>query len=530
MKSIDELDAALPLDAPSFFKNGFHISHSKVPRPALNAYRRSLDTVNKLIIEDPTNAKFWKLYQLHDPFILAPPTDTSTWATTIKRRVASFLSGDWAPLLRDLACRNPGFRPPHPTSDDPKDVRALQANRLVMRNGDIGAAAAALRAPARPPPAAPGQITKTFRTLNPQVGEDAPTIPPATYPTTQGGGDTETHWQAQAQTLNAERQAAGLGLGGLFRQVDQRRPLEPPTESPALPAIQFTAAQIIERVRRSSTSSAGGLSATDYKTLRSWFAEDDAISTNATAVINLIAAGKVPDSVKPLFTAGRGVAIPKNENGDLRPIVVGHVILRLIGSAAVRHLSADIQKFFLHPTALQFGVGVSGGCELMAAAINLHLQCFPDHIDIACDAKNAFNSWCRSKLWKPLQEYFPSLCPFVKMVYGEASSIIFHEDGVGDTAVPNSVGSRQGCSLGSFLYCLAIHPYLLQLREEFPDLFILAYCDDVHIIGPPELAVKAYKRWSFLYGCELQGELRDDKGVAFSPSVPEAHIDRKSVV
>ena len=106
------------------------------------------------------NAKFWKLYQLHDPFILAPPTDTSTWATTIKRRVASFLSGDWAPLLRDLACRNPGFRPPQPTSDDPKDIRALQANRLVMRNGDIGAAAAALRAPARPPPAAPGQITK----------------------------------------------------------------------------------------------------------------------------------------------------------------------------------------------------------------------------------------------------------------------------------------------------------------------------------------------------------------------------------
>jgi hypothetical protein len=108
------------------------------------------------------------------------------------------------------------------------------------------------------------------------------------------------------------------------------------------------------------------------------------------------------------------------------------------------------------------------------------------------------------------------------MVYGEASSIIFHEDGVGDTAVPNSVGSRQGCSLGSFLYCLAIHPYLLQLREEFPDLFILAYCDDVHIIGPPELAVKAYKRWAFLYGSELQGELRDDKGVVFSPSVPEA--------
>ena len=160
------------------------------------------------------------------------------------------------------------------------------------------------------------------------------------------------------------------------------------------------------------------------------------------------------------------MAIPKNENGDLRPIVVGRAILRLIGSAAVRHLSADIQKFFLHPRALQFWVGVSGDCGLMAAAVNLHLQCFPDHI--VCDAKNAFNSWCRSKLWKPLQKYFPSLFPFVKMVYGEASSIIFHEDGVGDTAVQNSVGSRQGCSLGSFLYCLAIDLVLVTITRRIP--------------------------------------------------------------
>jgi hypothetical protein len=214
--------------------------------------------------------------------------------------------------------------------------------------------------------------------------------------------------------------------------------------------------QLIEKVRRASTSSAGGPSGTDYKTLRSWFAEKDEISENATAVINLIAAGKVPGEIRALLIAGRGVVIPKNEKGDLRPIVVGNVLLRLIGSAAVHHLSADIQKYFLQPAALQFGVGVSGGCELMAAAINLHLQRFPGHIDISCDTRNAFNSWCRTRLWDPLYQNFPSLFAFVKLVYGEASDILFHEEGIGDTTVPNSVGSRQGCSLGSFLYCLAI--------------------------------------------------------------------------
>ena len=83
---------------------------------------------------------------------------------------------------------------------------------------------------------------------------------------------------------------------------------------------------------------------------------------------------------------------------------------------------------------------------------------------------------------------------------------------------------KKGCSLGSFLYCLAIHPVLQQLRSEFPDLLILAYCDDVHVVGSPERAIKAYKRWAHLYGSILQGELRDDKGVAFSPTVSEPQL------
>ena len=83
----------------------------------------------------------------------------------------------------------------------------------------------------------------------------------------------------------------------------------------------------------------------------------------------------------------------------------------------------------------------------------------------------------------------------------------------------NSVGSRQGCSLGSLLYCIAIQPLLLQLRQEFPDLLILAFCDDVHFVGNPTQASKAYKRYKFLYSSVLQGELRDDKGTIYSPNM-----------
>jgi hypothetical protein len=236
-----------------------------------------------------------------------------------------------------------------------------------------------------------------------------------------------------------------------------------------------------------STASAGGLSGSNYQNLRAWFYDHDTISDDLTAVLNLMVAGKIPKSVVPLFTAGRGIAIPKNENGDLRPIVVGHILLRLIGSLAVTSLSEDINNFFLKPSATQFGVGVPGGCELMATAIACHLEAHPDHIDISCDARNAFNSYSREKLWRPLHQHFPKLYAFAKMVYGEAADIIFFEEDCGITKVLNSVGSRQGCSLGSLLYCIAIQPLILQLRQEFPDLLILAFCDDVHFVGDPKL-------------------------------------------
>jgi hypothetical protein len=95
-----------------------------------------------------------------------------------------------------------------------------------------------------------------------------------------------------------------------------------------------------------------------------------------------------------------------------------------------------------------------------------------------------------------LRGSFPSLYSLVLLMYGDEAGIPFSEVGVpGATDVPNSVGSRQGCSFGSFLFCLTICKYLAKLAGAFPDLLIFAYCDDVHIVGDPEKAAQAYHMW-----------------------------------
>jgi len=418
-----------------------------------------------------------------------------------------FLAGDFDPLFLDLHKRDPSFRPtPRPTDDDPRDKRALRAQSVLSRTHSIGGAARCLSAPLGGS-APPTSHAATFAKLNPSVGDEAPPLPAPhpKLPTTPcpAGGDVPPTPSQHSPRL--------------------RRPLHTHI-GPDPPPIVLLCATVVKQARSLNCASAGGLSGSTNKSLRVWFQDHDPTSEALTEVLNLLAAGRVPLVVVNLLNAGRGVTVPKSEDGDVRPIVVGHVIMRLLGGLALKAVSPGVISFFLQPKALQFGISVAGGCELMAAAIRAHLESHPSHIDISCDAKNAFNSYCRSCMWGPLRARFPSLFSLARVMYGYPASIIFPEPGADIEEVLNTVGSRQGCTWGSFLYCLSIQGILEKLSKEFPDLLILAYCDDVHIVGDPKRAIAAYHRWALLYGEVLQGELRDEKGQAFSPSIPEAQL------
>ena len=71
----------------------------------------------------------------------------------------------------------------------------------------------------------------------------------------------------------------------------------------------------------------------------------------------------------------------------------------------------------------------------------------------------------------------------------------------------------------SFIFALALHPLLITFANEFPDVLILAFCDDGHFVGEPPRAVQAYHRYDYLVGTEVQGQMRHEKGVVYSPTV-----------
>jgi len=124
-------------------------------------------------------------------------------------------------------------------------------------------------------------------------------------------------------------------------------------------------------------------------------------------------------------------------------------------------------------------------------------------VNVAADAINAFNSFCRSQMWGYLPEHISDLATLGRLIYGSSLSTTFNESGYDRSEVLNSAGTRQGCSWGSFLYCLTSGHLLKQLSDEFPSCVILASTDDAHITGPSELAAwptaAAYERWRFLH-------------------------------
>jgi len=174
-------------------------------------------------------------------------------------------------------------------------------------------------------------------------------------------------------------------------------------------------------------------------------------------------------------------------------VVVGSTTLRFAGTLALVQKSAEITKSFLVPIPLQFAVGLAGGCELMGAAIGALLSEHIGWFDVTVNAKNEFNSFCRSRMWGPLLENFPDLAARVR----QRLEHHLQREQLWPLRGPQQ-SARQGCSWGSLLYCLTIHLLLNQLADEFPGCIILAFADNVHIIGPPELAAAAYERWRFL--------------------------------
>ena len=148
----------------------------------------------------------------------------------------------------------------------------------------------------------------------------------------------------------------------------------------------------------------------------------------------------------------------------------------------------------------QFGVGFSNGCE---TALHTIQQCLSNpqerYVAMCIDYKNAFNCVGRSEMITQLFKHkaLQPIWSFCHWCYSSPTNLALrNRDGTYNITkfLMSVCGCRQGGPESALLFAIALQPVLIELSRKYPSIIIVAYLDDVTILGPnADMVIKAYE-------------------------------------
>ncbi|KAK3274578.1 hypothetical protein CYMTET_17246 [Cymbomonas tetramitiformis] len=169
--------------------------------------------------------------------------------------------------------------------------------------------------------------------------------------------------------------------------------------------------------------------------------------------------------------------------------------------------------------AVEFGGDdcVRGDPKKTRGQVQALLGAVPTWCALQLDCKNAFNTVHRRAIFQAVYEDFPELL-------GLTESCFRHETRLGWRGadgtfhwISSAEGAQQGDPLGPFFMAAPLQPVLQAALRAHPDVYIIAYLDDIHILGEPDRARAAYDTIvPLLEGIGL--DLNVGKSAIFSPS------------
>ena len=258
---------------------------------------------------------------------------------------------------------------------------------------------------------------------------------------------------------------------------------QPPPPVTNIPSKSFTSSEVAEAALSFQKGSAAGPSGMRPEHLKSILKNTSSALANKalaalTRAVNVMAAGKVPQQVRPFLCGARLVAGAKKDN-SLRPIAVGNLLRRVVAKCFSRAL-AQPAAAVLAPN--QLGVGVRGGAEAIAHAVSEAVKEDPGRWVLQADLVNAFNVVDRGVVLEQVANLFPECLAWAETCYGTTSWLKF-----GEAIIASATGLHQGDPLAGFLFCLVLKLVVDAIEEEVSSLILNAwYLDDGHIIGSKE--------------------------------------------
>jgi hypothetical protein len=160
---------------------------------------------------------------------------------------------------------------------------------------------------------------------------------------------------------------------------------------------------------------------------------------------------------------------------------MGDVFIKVAARFALARARAPLMTIF---GDLQYGALRSQGAEHIVLHSRQEFRGNKDNVLVSIDLTNAFNVVHRDRVVEAVYRYsLEDLYNIVTFLYAAPSQLC--------TAALqdffSTQGVRQGDSLGSILFALAIHHDLVTIRAAHPVVLIRAHLDDIQLFGPPRL-------------------------------------------
>jgi hypothetical protein len=116
-----------------------------------------------------------------------------------------------------------------------------------------------------------------------------------------------------------------------------------------------------------------------------------------------------------------------------------------------------------------------------------------------------------------LRAHFPELLPMVGQFYLRDGTLHFCGEDGERIRLRSVTGVQQGDPLGPVLFALGIHPALRAVQQRHPLVHILAYLDDVHLVGPQGAVYDAFQTLRAQFAA-IGLHTRKDKNLVWTPS------------
>jgi len=249
-------------------------------------------------------------------------------------------------------------------------------------------------------------------------------------------------------------------------------------------SIVITPETVKVALSKVSVGKSAGLSGLTFKMMRDLGADHMDNSTEyidaLCKLLNVLASNKIDSSI---WTKTRLQLLSKL-TGGLRPIAIGETITRLMGACITRQLERDIQNLM---APYQYGVGCKGGADIIAVTCSMMVGLIRSNRNkedtmgiIPLDFVNAYGSVRRLHTGKAILKHLPQLFDTFLFLYGKESEVYLLN---GAHVATVYSGLRQGCSLATLFFCLAIKDALDLTARTYASVVPLAYIDDITVVS-----------------------------------------------